>query len=121
MHPRIVSAGLLALTLMVVPGSAALVDTCSPKVCRQISTLKQLPPEVVSSLGQIADRGARYNATDVIDSHLPMRRFLQASMTADQLIVQMECGGFAYHLERVSFRLTNNRWVIETSTVEWAK
>jgi len=69
----------------------------------EVGTLAALPAAIQDSLGAqrtgaegIADRGARFNTTDVIEPGLPMRRFVVGGVAADAAIVAYERGGRGY-------------------------
>jgi len=76
----------------------------------EVRTLKELPTDVQVALGVgtsglegIADRKGKYNPTDVIDSSLPMRRFLVAGIDGDATLVALEHGGFGWRVEVILF------------------
>ena len=69
----------------------------------EVGSLASLPAAIQDSLGAqrtgaegIADRGARFNTTDVIQPGLPMRRFVVAGLAPDAAIVAYERGGRGY-------------------------
>ena len=69
----------------------------------EVGTLTALPPAIQDSLGVqrtgtagIADRGGRFNTTDVIEPGLPMRRFVIAGIAPDAALVAYERGGRGY-------------------------
>jgi hypothetical protein len=69
----------------------------------EVGTLAALPAAIQDSLGAqrpgaegIADRGARFNTTDVIEPGLPMRRFVVGGVAPDAAIVAYERGGRGY-------------------------
>ncbi|MEJ1967576.1 MAG: hypothetical protein WDN03_02910 [Rhizomicrobium sp.] len=71
-------------------------------------SLKALPPPlarmVQTKLGPIAERGAFYNATDVIQHPGPSRRFIRAGTTDHRRwFVWYEQGGIAYFKAIVVF------------------
>ena len=77
---------------------------------REVTSLRELPPAVQSTLGVgipgldgIANRGESYNPTDVVDSRLPMRRFVVAGLDADTALVAVEHGGFGWRVEVTAF------------------
>ncbi|TBR36482.1 hypothetical protein [Dyella terrae] len=68
-----------------------------------VETLSALPATVrqrlrgdASGVGGIAERGAPFNATDIIMSRDPMRRFIVAGHDGHVWVVALEHGGFAY-------------------------
>jgi hypothetical protein len=87
---------------------------------REVSTLGALPPGLQAVLGVgnhgldgIADRDGKYNPTDVVDSKLPMRRFLVAGLDHDAALIAIEHGGRGW---RVDVSLYSN--IGRTATVE---
>jgi hypothetical protein len=81
---------------------------------REVRTLRELPPAVQAVLGVgtsglegIADRNGKYNPTDVVDSRLPMRRFVIAGLDADSALVAVEHGGFGWGVEVALFSNTS--------------
>lgn len=87
----------------------------------EVGSLADLPVEMQSTLGArrpglegIADRGKPFNRTDVVDGHLPMRRFLTAGRDGDTWLVALERGGRAYHVEVLLFSegASRREWVL---------
>jgi hypothetical protein len=89
--------------------SAACEQHTTPSVAWQgrefveVGSLASLPAPIQDSLGVgregaagIADRGARFNTTDVIQPGLPMRRFVIAGVASDAALVAYERGGRGY-------------------------
>jgi hypothetical protein len=83
----------------------------------EVTTLAGLPDGIRNALGQdksglegIAEKGARYNVTDVTDSHLPMRRFVVAGVSRDSAVVAVEHGGRARWYEAIRFSRKNSVW-----------
>src|SRR5580658_6423295 len=79
----------------------------------EVRTLQELPPDLQAVLGVgtpgmegIADRNGKYNPTDVIDSSLPMRRFLVAGLDGDTALVAVEHGGRGWRVEVALFKKT---------------
>jgi hypothetical protein len=96
-------------------------SVCSSGACKptELHTLKQLPPEVLSYLIDdphspkgIADRDGKFNLTDaVVNSSLPMRRFVLAGMSSERLVVEVERGGRSHYFQELEFHLSDNHWV----------
>ena len=70
---------------------------------REVRTLPDLPPVIQAGLGVgrpgldgVADRGRPFNVTDLVDSNLPMRRFLAAGRDGETWLVALEQGGRGY-------------------------
>jgi hypothetical protein len=57
----------------------------------------------------IADRTGKYNSTDVVDSRLPMRRFLIAGLDADSALLAIEHGGIGWRVEVALISNTNQK------------
>jgi hypothetical protein len=113
---------LASLLFICLPNAAAASaeSTCAPGVCdrQELRTLKDLPPEVLSFLLNdphspkgIADRNGQFNVTDVVNSSLPMRRFVLAAMTSNRLVVEVERGGRSHYFEEFEFHLLDRHWV----------
>ena len=73
---------------------------------REVYTIRSLPPSIQNALGVgrpglegIADRDDRFNPTDVVDSALPMRRFVLAGLSSDAVLVAVEHGGRGYNVQ----------------------
>ena len=90
---------------------------------QEVRSLSELPASLRTELGAgragldgIADRGRPFNVTDVVDSKLPMRRFLTAGRDGDTWLVAQERGGRAHYLEVFLFlaneRVPKLRWVL---------
>ena len=73
---------------------------------REVRTIKSLPLAIQSELGVgrpglegIADRGGRFNETDVVDGRFPRRRFAVAGLSSEEALVAVERGGYAYFVQ----------------------
>lgn len=80
---------------------------------REVTALRALPPGVQTVLGVgkpgldgIADPGGKYNITDVVDSKLPMRRFLIGGVDDNAALVALERGGIGWSVEVTLFTNT---------------
>jgi hypothetical protein len=93
------------------------------RVLREVRSLAQLPPPVHLSLGVaepglkgVADRGQPFNATDVVDTRLPRRRFIVAGYDDETWLVAIEHGGRGYHVEVFLFivqhPIPRQKWVL---------
>ena len=74
--------------------------TCAGQPLLAVYSLLKLPPQVSEllevdkpGLGGVADRGKRFNATDSVDSRLPMRRFIGGGVGETCTVVVIERGG----------------------------
>jgi len=81
---------------------------------REVRSLSALPRNLQSTLDVgrsgldgIADRDEKFNPTDVVDSRLPMRRFLVAGLEDDSALVAIERGGLGYGVEVSLFSHTD--------------
>jgi hypothetical protein len=65
-----------------------------------VETLKALPHAIRTALlqqaGEMADRGAFFNAADAVDRRAPFNRFIRAGRSGDWWFVWYEHGGIAY-------------------------
>jgi len=93
-------------------------------VLSEVRTLRELPPGIqavlgvgTSGLNGIADRNGKYNPTDVVDSSLPMRRFLVAGVDANITLVAIEHGGRGWRVEVTLFKNTTveRSWTLSNS------
>jgi hypothetical protein len=92
-------------------------DRCSGVAITEVRSLKALPnqlrhllPSATSGQDGIADRGGRFNVTDVTDHELPMRRFVLAAVGASCAVIAVEYGGRAHGFELTEYRLTDEAW-----------
>ena len=83
----------------------------------QVRTLDGLPRDVNALLGQgkggpdgIADRGQPFNKTDVVDSRLPMRRFIVGGSSLSAVLVAYEQGGRGSSVQALGFVLEPSGW-----------
>jgi hypothetical protein len=72
--------------------------------------LRQLFPSATSGMDGIADRGGRFNVTDVIDHDWPMRRFVLSAVGISCAVVVVEYGGRAHRFELTEYRLSDGAW-----------
>ena len=82
----------------------------------EVGSLASLPAVIQDSLGAqragaegIADRGARFNTTDVIEPGLPMRRFVVAGLAPDAALVAYERGGRGYSVRVLLYQWSGSR------------
>jgi hypothetical protein len=92
-------------------------ERCSGVAVTEVRSLDKLPnplrrllPNSTSGLNGIADRGDRFNATDVVDDDLPMRRFSLAAVGTTCAVIAVEYGGRAHGFELTEYRLTGTGW-----------
>jgi hypothetical protein len=76
---------------------------------RSVSSLRGLPAPIRAYLrdkvGPMADRGAFFNAGDVVIKPGPFDRFIRGGQAAGHWFVWYEHGGFAYWKQIVIFRI----------------
>jgi len=83
----------------------------------EAQSLRELPAGIQALLGVglgeeggIADRGDRFNASDVTGSGLPQRRFALGAVNGDTAVVAVEQGGRGYSVATVEFRQVGATW-----------
>jgi hypothetical protein len=111
---------LTRFVLVVVATCATAADTAlriDPRSLVEVRTLAALPKDVSSSLGWqkagvqgIADVREKFNATDVVDKRLPMRRFLVGGASSNSVVVAYEQGGRSRSIHAVAFSLGSSGW-----------
>ena len=91
---------------------------CAPLV--ELASIEKLPAAVSNLLGVnqsgldgIADRGRKFNATDNVNSDLPMRRLGFGAISSNCVLVAVEHGGFGYSVEIWSFEFRGLEWHAE--------
>lgn len=82
----------------------------------EVGSLASLPAAIQDSLGArragaegIAERGARFNTTEVVEPGLPMRRFVIAGLAPDAALVAYERGGRGYSVGILLFKWSGSR------------
>ena len=103
------------LLLSLAPGPAdAGGHLCLP-FSRIYARLADLPAGAAAALGfPIAERGAPWNATDVVDSRrrLPFARFISAQGGGCTLTIRYERGGIAHVFESATLSRHADGWVL---------
>jgi len=74
--------------------------------------LRALLPAVGGGSDGIADRGGRFNATDVVDQSLPRKRFTLATLSGSCAVIAIEYGGIARGFEITEYHLAQGRWSV---------
>src|SRR5579864_4414413 len=99
----------MAYALFLICSALVLLESCAETppenvewfchTLHEVRSLNALPPNLQMALGVghsglegIADGNGKFNQTDVVDSELPMRRFLVAGLGADTALVAIEHG-----------------------------
>jgi hypothetical protein len=107
------------MLLALIPTVGISADQCPLAAASAITSLSGLPPSLRALLPEdghgrdaIADRGSRFNATDVGDDSLPRRRFTLAAVAGDCAAVAIEYGGIARGFEITRYHLTQGRWQV---------
>jgi len=110
----------LALALALAAGCAAAkepapqpapagADCVLKHASHDVLSLRQLPASIRTALvkqaGEMADRGAFFNATDVVVKPAPFSRFIRAGYTQGTWYVWYEHGGIAYWRQVVLFMI----------------
>ena len=88
---------------------SAVTKSSHTEVFHEVKQASRLPSAVVDKLGGIADPGQPFNATDVVDPKLPMRRLVVAAVSENYCIVTYWQGGIALRLETRIFKLSAGR------------
>jgi hypothetical protein len=111
---------LVPMVLVAVATGTAAADTGTPIDTRslvEVHTLAALPRDVTSVLGRqkagaqgIADVREKFNPTDVVDSRLPMRRFVVGGASSTSALVAYEQGGHSHSIHAVAFSLGRAGW-----------
>ena len=94
---------------------------------QEVRSLSELPVSIQGALGVgrqgmegVAERGGPFNVTDVVDSTLPMRRFLVAGIENELALIALEHGGLGYNVEVFLFSVSapqstpKQKWILLT-------
>jgi len=122
-HSRLLGAVLVAWAAS---AKAALPVECQDAALLESRSLANLPEGVAALLGGgvtgtkgIADRGQKFNATDLIDQALPMRRLVLAGVAAECVLVSEERGGRGHSFVVLAFvKQPNGGWQLVRDHVE---
>jgi hypothetical protein len=86
----------------------------------EVGSVEGLPKDVKEILGRqntgaegIADKWEKFSATDVVDNHLPMRRFITGGSGTVFAVVAYEQGGRGYSIQAATFGMHGSGWVKE--------
>ena len=108
---------LAVLFLIVLPVHAAENTVCSGISFSEVSSLSELPKEVISILSSngrhgIADNSnEKFNDTDIaLYENAPFRRFNLAAISLNRILVAVEHGGRGYAVELWSIERSNSDW-----------
>ena len=113
---RQAARALVALALLApASGVVAAEPACRLHGSRVFQRKADLPPGVVQALGfAIAERGAPFQATDVIGPgpRLPGSRFVAARQTACRLALRYEQGGIAHTWNTAILERRGDLWIL---------
>jgi hypothetical protein len=101
-----------------VSADAALPTQCQGAALSEARSLADLPGGVGALLGVgitgakgIADRGQKFNCTDLIDPALPRRRLVLAGVSAECVLISVERGGRGHSFSVLAFvKQPNGEW-----------
>jgi len=79
-----------------------------------IATMLSLPPGTAQLVGDMADLGEPFQATDVLPAgkHPPFSRFVSAEGRGCDLSVNYERGGIAHSWRTTHLRFDAGKWVV---------
>lgn len=117
--------GILAFPAIFAGPPTFAAERCSAAAVTEVRSLEALPsqlrhlfPSATRGVDGIADRGGRFNVTDVIDHDWPTRRFVLAAVGTSCAVVAVEYGGRTHGFEMTEYRLTGEGWkAVERSTL----
>ena len=107
----------LLLAVAPIPVAAAAggpAPTC-PHLVRAYGRKAELPAGARAVLPPMAERGGRFNATDVVgpnERNLPFARFISARQSGCMLSVRYEYGGIAHGYAIALLELRGTRWML---------
>lgn len=96
------------------------VQACPAGATRPLSSLNELPRELLTVLGRfdkpnprIADIGEKFNASDVIFANSAPQRRLVAGAAAENCVeLKVEFGGIAHRTDTLEFQNTGEGWTL---------
>ena len=106
---------LLATALAPAPAAAKGPARLCPHLVRDYARKADLPAGARAVLPVMAERGARFNVTDVVgpnDRNLPFTRFIAARQSGCTLSVRYEYGGIAHGLATALLEQRGRAWVV---------
>ena len=108
---------LLVLAVVFESGACGAQERCAGEAVTEVRSLSKLPSDLrrllpihTRGLDGIADRGGRFNVTDVVDEDLPMHRFTLAAIGKSCAVVAIEYGGRAHGFQLTEYRLAISGW-----------
>jgi hypothetical protein len=119
-NPRFTFGFTLAFLLHATSAAMAAGGVCTGRTLTEVKAVAGIPPDVYALLGGsgtgldgIADRGGKFNSTDVVDKALPMRRFVLAGSSSNCVAVALEHGGRGHSIELWVFSRNEGTWLGE--------
>ena len=109
------TGSLLLLAALIAPNPAKAAGHLCLPFSRNYARLADLPAGAAAALGfPIAERGAPWNATDVIEPgrRLPFDRFVSAQGGGCTLTIRYEHGGIAHSFETATLVRRGEGWVL---------
>jgi len=104
---------LLAFALPLV--ALAVQATPAAQPWTQVNSLAELPAGLRASLVAatgLSDRGGPFNAGCVVQKDVPSSRFVLGARRPDVLVLAVEHGGFAHHVETLEYRQARGEWTL---------
>jgi hypothetical protein len=118
--PRFTFAFILAFLLTASSAAMAAGGVCNGQTLTEVKAISGIPADVYALLGGsgtgldgIADRGGKFNATNVVDKALPMRRFVLAGSSSDCVAIALEHGGRGRSIDLWVFSRNAGTWLGE--------
>ncbi len=107
LYPWVLAIGVALQITTAVPANAVPNTKCTMTTAvQEVSSVTQLPPELLKLLPPIADVGAPFNATDSVnDPTLPFRRMIRAGHRGNDWFLWYEHGGVGYSWQAVVARV----------------
>ena len=81
----------------------------------QVDSMAELPAGLRASLVAatgLSDRGGPFNAGCMVQKDVPSSRFVLGARRPDVLVLAVEHGGFAHHVETLEYRQAGGKWTL---------
>lgn len=105
------------IALVSFSGFAQELVTWNGHALSEVLTVVELPSSVGEALGAkrpgydgLADRGGKFDPTDLIVDQLPRRRFVVAGVNEETALVAVEVGGRGHYFEAIEFVKGRSTW-----------
>lgn len=108
-------APLLLLSVALAPAAAQGPGRICPHLVRAYARKADLPAGARALLPPMAERGGRFNPTDVVgpdERNLPFARFISARQAGCTLSVRYEYGGIAHGFATALLEQRGRNWVL---------